>query len=342
MRWRVSDLDANAAPAALQYLYVSLSNLCNARCTYCDVHSEPPPVRDTGEPELRRLFGEAQALGCHTVHFLGGGEPLIARSFPDAARVCRELALGVVITTNGSHLERAIERDLPGVTLTTLIVSLDSHVPERHDAVRGLRKLHDHAHAGIAACRRAHPEALIVVNHVVTRDNVGELAAMIERCAKAGAGAINLIPVKDRPDAEMAGERKAELAADLPRLRQLATGLGVTMFCNDHDVADFARRGQGQPVLREYRCGYPRYALYLDLPTGKVHPCDCTVHRKPASTFELGDVWAQSLAEIWHGAPIRSLRDVLSSPRDPGCKRDCDWANMQANTILLGRTGRTA
>jgi MoaA/NifB/PqqE/SkfB family radical SAM enzyme len=337
MRWRVSALDANAASTALQYLYVSLSNLCNARCTYCDVHSEPPPVRDAGEPELRRLFGEAQALGCHTVHFLGGGEPLIARSFPAAASVCRELALGVVITTNGSHLERAIERDLPGVALKTLIVSLDSHVAERHDAVRGLRKLHDHAHAGIAASRRHHPDASIVINHVITRDNVDELEAMIERCAKACAHALNLIPVKDRPGAEMAPGRKAAFAADLPRLRQRAGGLGITLLCNDQDVTDFARRGLGQLVLREYRCVYPRYALYLDLPTGKVHPCDCTVHRKPASTFELGDVWAQSLAEIWTGTATLSLRDILISPRDPGCKSDCDWANMQANTILLER-----
>lgn len=335
MRWRVSDLDAKAAPATLQYLYISLSNLCNARCSYCDVHSEPPPVRVAGEPELRRLFGEAQALGCHLVHFLGGGEPLIAEEFPVAARLCRELGLGMVITTNGSHLERAVERDLPGVALKTLIVSLDSHVAARHDQVRGLRRLHDHALAGISACRRGHPGATVVINHVVTRDNVDQLDAMVERCAEVGAHAINLIPVKDRPGAEMSGDRKAELAADLPRLRRLAEARGLTVLCSDHDVADFARRGQGQPVLREYRCVYPRYALYIDLPTGKVHPCDCTVHRKPASTFELGDVWSQSLAEIWAGEPVRSLRDILRSPRDPGCKRDCDWANMQANTILL-------
>jgi AdoMet-dependent heme synthase len=336
MRWRVSDLDPNAAPTALQYLYVSLSNVCNARCSYCDVHLEPPPVRAAGEPELRRLFGEARALGCHTVHFLGGGEPLVDQNFPVAARICRELEFGVVITTNGSHLERAVERDLPGVALKTLIVSLDSHVPERHDEVRGVRNLYERALAGIAACRRSHPEALIVINHVVTRDNVGDFEAMFESCARSGARAINLIPVKDRPGAEMSSTRKTELAADIPRLRQLADSLGMSLLCNDQDVIDFARRGQGQPPLREYRCVYPRYALYIDMPTGKVHPCDCTVHRKPTSTYELGDVWSQSLAEIWAGGPANSLREILLSPRDPGCKHDCDWANMQVNTILLG------
>ncbi|HEX3479152.1 MAG TPA: radical SAM protein [Kofleriaceae bacterium] len=337
MRWRVADLDAHAAPAALQYLYVSLSNLCNAHCSYCDVHSEPPPVRAAGEPDLRRLFGEAQELGCRLVHFLGGGEPLIAETFPIAARVCRELGLGVVITTNGSHLERAVERDLSGVALRTVIVSLDSHLAARHDQVRGLRRLHDRALAGIAMCRRSHPDATVVINHVVTCDNVDQLEPMFERCAEIGACAINLIPVKDRPGAEMSGDRKLALATDMPRLRRIAEDLDLKVLCSDRDVADFARRSQGQPVLREYRCVYPRYALYVDLPTGKVHPCDCTVHRRPASTFELGDVWSQPLAEIWAGEPTRSLRDILISPRDPGCKRDCDWANMQANTMLLER-----
>src|SRR5258708_39727721 len=96
----------------LQYLYVSLSNICNARCVYCDVHTQPQTLWHYSREELAILFGRAGALGCRIVHFTGGGEPLVAPQFDAAASLCVELGLGVAVTTNGSHLRKRIEGSL--------------------------------------------------------------------------------------------------------------------------------------------------------------------------------------------------------------------------------------
>jgi MoaA/NifB/PqqE/SkfB family radical SAM enzyme len=318
---------------ALHYLYVSLSNICNARCTYCDVHDAPPPSRTYGAPEFRSLFGDAKAMGCQTVHFMGGGEPLVAPQFAAAIEACAEHNLRVVMTTNGSHLTRRLDTVLRKVHVEAIIVSLDSHQAAVHDEVRKLRNLWNLAVEGIRASKALSPAPKIVLNHVLTRTNLEHLPDFIAFASSIGANAVNLIAVKDRPDMQASAAQRIALARGLDELRRTAAGLGLDLLCRTEDVGVWSKP-QDQQLEHEYRCLFPRYALYIDFPTGAVFPCDCTVHRNPQSTFELGNVWKQPLAEIWQGEPVRKIREVLESPCDPGCKRDCDWNNMRTNEFL--------
>lgn len=322
----------------LQYLYISLGNLCNASCAYCDVHESPPAVRPYGKPELRQLFTSAVRLGCRTVHFLGGGEPLIAPQLPAALELCGELGLGVVVTTNGSHIARRLVPWLDRVTVEAVIVSLDSDAPRIHDEIRGIPRLWSLAVAGVRDCRAATSPPKIIVNHVLTRNNIAGLPGFIAFAGSIGADAINLIAVKDRRLLRASVEQLRALARDLAGMRELAASVGTRLLCLDQDVAVWSARG-GAPVDREYLCMFPRFAVYIDLATGGVFPCDCTVHRAPRSTFDLGDIWSQSLDDIWNGEPMRRIRGVLETSCDPGCKRECDWNNMRTNAYFtLGRT----
>jgi MoaA/NifB/PqqE/SkfB family radical SAM enzyme len=324
----------------LQYLYVSLGNLCNARCVYCDVHDSAPPVRPYGAHELRTLLTSAKQLGCTTVHFMGGGEPLLAPQFPAAMELCGELALRVVLTSNGSHLARRLVPMLGRASVEAIIISLDSHVAEVHDDVRGLRSSWSLAVDGLRACRAVADPPKIILNHVVTHRNADHLAAFLSFAGSVGANAVNLIPVKDRLQLQASIAQRRDVAHRLTELRALAQALQIHLLCLDEDVAAWTAP-LGSSAARDYRCMFPRVAAYVDLATGGVFPCDCTVHRTPRSTFDLGDIWSQSLAEIWHGEPMRRIRGVLESSCDPGCKRDCDWNNMRTNAQLIAgsRTG---
>jgi MoaA/NifB/PqqE/SkfB family radical SAM enzyme len=244
----------------------------------------------------------------------------------------------VVITTNGSHLARRLVPLLDRVTVEAILVSLDSHTPAVHDEVRGLRQLWSLSVAGIAACRAAAAPPRVVLNHVLTRHNMAELPAFIRFAGEIGAHAVNLIAVKDRLTLQASLEQRQDLASRVAELRAVAAAAGVALLFRDDDVAAWsAPRGAGPE--QEYRCVFPRFAAYIDLATGGVFPCDCTVHRVPRSTFELGDIWSQTLDEIWHGEPMRRIRGVLETRCDPGCKRDCDWNNRRTNAHLLALPG---
>ena len=324
-----------SGPPVLSYLYVSLSNICNARCSYCDVHSASPPVWRYGASEVRRVLKEARDLGCRTVHFLGGGEPLVDPRFAAAAGYCGELGLRVVITTNGSHLEHQLRGPLRGVEVDTVVVSLDSHLAELHDRVRGMRGLFASALAGIECARRSAAGARLVINHVVTRDNAAAIQEFLLFTAQLGANAVNFIPVKDRGDMSVPADEACGFAERIGNARKLARTLGMDALVDDSAVSDWAGLALGHAPAHEYRCFFPYHALYVDFPTGDAFPCDCTVHRQPQSRFTAGNICDQSLAEIWTGKPIEDLRQVLESPCDPGCKQDCDWNNMRTNAQFV-------
>lgn len=324
----------------LDYLYISLSNICNARCAYCDVHQAPGPRRMPDE-QLHGLLAQAQALGCRTVHFLGGGEPLVDPHFERAVESCVDLGLQVVVTTNGSHLGKRLESSLGRSALVAVLVSLDSHLAAHHDEVRGRAGLWSRAVEGIRRLRAERAGTRVVINHVLTRHNADALAEFIEFAGGLGAAAVNLIPVKDRPAMRMTAEQTRALAGALNQRLARAAGLGVELQLDPDDVARWS--GSTIVAAKTYQCVFPEHALYVDCPTGAAFPCDCTVHREPAARFEVGNVWTQPLAEIWRGEPIARLRDVLASPCDPGCKRDCDWNNVRTNSFLLAaRDSRSA
>lgn len=322
-------------PGKLSYLYVSLSNLCNAKCLYCDVHDSPADRLPWTRERLHTVFSEAVKMGCQTIHFLGGGEPLVAPTIKLALSVCAELDLRVVITTNGSHLKKRFEHGLMDVDLEAVLVSLDSHLPQQHDQIRRFRGLWQRAVLGMEAVKQANPQTAIILNHVLTAENAPHLPTFIEFAAEYNAQAINLIPVKDCEALETNVAQRSSFMSLLSQHRQYARTFGIELLYNQEDADEWHNQALGQASQKTYRCVFPEHALYLDCPTGDVFPCDCTVHREPHSTFVLGNIFEQTLEEIWSASPISKLRQQLRSPCDPGCKRDCDWNNMRTNEFLL-------
>jgi MoaA/NifB/PqqE/SkfB family radical SAM enzyme len=178
------------------------------------------------------------------------------------------------------------------------------------------------------------PRARVVFNHVLTAANIDDIAAYVHWGSTAGAHAINIIPVKDTPALAATSAQASRFAAEQDALRATARERGVELLYHKADALGWAAEVSGHPEMSEYRCVFPKHALYLDLPTGGIFPCDCTVHRKPAARFYLGNLWKDGLTATWRGRPITEMREILASPCDPGCKSKCDWNNRRSNRVL--------
>ena len=127
------------APRALGsrlWLYTNFD--CNLRCDYCCVRSSPKaPRRALGSERVRRIAGEAAALGVGEI-FVTGGEPFLLGDIGDILTACAAAAPTTVLTNGMLLVGRRLDilRALPRVRVT-LQVSLDSPTPERHDQHRG-------------------------------------------------------------------------------------------------------------------------------------------------------------------------------------------------------------
>ena len=166
----------------INYLRVSVTDLCNYRCAYC----MPPegvewlPHSDIlSFEEIRSVVEAAVPLGVNRVR-LTGGEPLIRKGAPALVRMLSELdgIEEVYLTTNGSRLEELSEELRQG-GLKRLNVSMDSLKPDRYEAMtRGgdLAKVW----RGIDAARKAGFDPIklnVVVIKGVNDDEVEDFAA---------------------------------------------------------------------------------------------------------------------------------------------------------------------
>lgn len=164
-----------------EYLRLSLTDVCNFRCTYCLPHGYRKPAGkapDLSPDEMVRAVSAFARLGLWKVR-LTGGEPTVRREFTEIARRVaavpgiRRLAM----TTNGYRLaDHAAEWRAAGIS--AINVSVDSLDPARFAAITG----HDRLHAvlrGVEAARAAGFDT-IKLNAVLMRGvNDDELDAIV-------------------------------------------------------------------------------------------------------------------------------------------------------------------
>ena len=169
-------------------LRVSLTDLCNLRCTYCmpaeGLAWQPREEQLTDDEVVRLVEVAVRRLGVTEVRFTGG-EPLLRRGLVDIVR--RSAALGDVelsLTTNGIGLARQAEA-LAEAGLDRVNVSLDTVRPDTFAALTRRPRLDDVV-AGLAAAQ-ASGLGPVKVNAVLVRGvNDDQAPELLQWCLDRG------------------------------------------------------------------------------------------------------------------------------------------------------------
>ena len=137
------------------YLRLSVTEVCNFRCTYCLPNGYQKTDRDfLTLPEITRLATAFAELGTHKIR-LTGGEPTVRRDLIEIARAVSNIPgiRTVALTTNGYNLKENA-RAFRDAGINALNVSVDSLDSERFHAITGQDKL-THVLEGIEAAKVA-------------------------------------------------------------------------------------------------------------------------------------------------------------------------------------------
>jgi MoaA/NifB/PqqE/SkfB family radical SAM enzyme len=115
-----------------------ITNRCNARCSFCPIWKEQPPLMANPD-HVRRHLSEFRSVGVRFVDFTGG-EPLLHPNLPEFLTWAKSHRLRATVTTNCLlYPKRANE--LKGL-VDFLHFSLDAWNPELHDRLRGVPCFH--------------------------------------------------------------------------------------------------------------------------------------------------------------------------------------------------------
>lgn len=126
-----------------QYLRLSITDVCNFRCTYClpDGYQGDSKRRFLNQQQITTLAGAFAGLGTQKIR-LTGGEPSLRKDLTDIIAICAQTQgiNKVALTTNGFKLPDQVKQ-WKDAGLSALNVSIDSLDPRQFHAITGHDKL---------------------------------------------------------------------------------------------------------------------------------------------------------------------------------------------------------
>ena len=114
---------------------IDLTYRCNNNCLHCWVRrpaDDPVQPEELSFDEIRRIAGEARALGCRRWS-ISGGEPMLRHDFPEIFDFLTSRAIGYSINTNGTLITPSVARLLK--RRGTKMISVYGATPEVYDGI---------------------------------------------------------------------------------------------------------------------------------------------------------------------------------------------------------------
>lgn len=285
------------------------SNACNHDCGFCIYHSMHQPGRRERLPSERlfSLIGELSDLGCRSILFVGGGEPMTHPATVDAIERAADRGLSSGLVTNGSltggtntaRLKRAATYVRFSFDAATRATHLELHRSDDFDRI--LRNL--------TALANAEGPCTVGTGYFINERNVDEIAANARLVKESGA---NYIQFKSYSGLPLAQDVHARVLEEI--------GRALDLSCDTFDVHVAPRIFENHPFqVRGYsRCHFQAMKTVINA-DGSVYLC---AQKRTNPNGRIGNVHDRSLAEIWAGAARQRTIDDLNLVDCPYCVHD--------------------
>ncbi len=313
------------------YVYLSLTNLCNANCVFCEVRTNKEKKCAI---DIKKTIDELADLGTKYIHFTGGGEPFVNDDIFEYLEYCTQKGIKIILISNGWNLDETKIQKLSNYNIQAMFFSIDSAMPEVHDSLRGIDGLWDKVTSNINLLKKYIPNIKIVLNHVLNKNNIDSFKQFIKLKQKYDFDYINPIVVKDYEPLFFTKQQIDHYNKNLRTYYKLAKELDVKFFANNINFfnAEVSKKGD-RVTNNDLKCVYPAFCAFIDAPSGGVYPCDCSIHRD-RTLYKLGDLRLQTFNEMWNSEKRKFLKEQLFNGH-LRCKTKCDEANCQFNNKFL-------
>lgn len=286
---------------------VSVTNLCNATCDFCNFAHDKGFVTHRRSLDAARFEAALGRLreqaGVRFVTFMGG-EPLLHPKILDMVRTATAMGVQPTLVTNGWLLPPKAAA-LAEAGITTLFISIDAAEAEVHEKNRGLKGVCKRIQeaTGILQARGVTVIASVAMTRLVTDydalarfvKSLGFSAITFSYPRKAALGSNSLVWSEDSDLVDMS---KEELLAAFDGAE--AARAIIPVHNPRAGIADMRRRLSGQGERFVCHAGYKYF--YMDW------------------NYDLWrcEDWATPLSSVWDFTPEKMVRDGCQA-----CTTDC-------------------
>ena len=323
---------APAPPPLPRSVYVETTSRCNSLCQTCILtFGGREAAADLSYADFRRILDRFHVLERVVLH--GIGEPLLVPELPAMIRHAKERGAHVLFNSNAITLTRRWQEALVDAGLDEIRVSLDGSTPETYARVRGVDALPKVLAnlESFAAYRQArgvtHPQVSLWFTGM--HENLAELPGLVPIAIRAGGAEIHLqrLVYNGLGLAVEAQSLYGRLFPDEVRLIRetevAAQAAGIAFSASGATTPEVSLTPHGASTKPWSHCRRPWMLVYVTV-HGNVLPCCISPWvAEPYDGIILGNLFAQSLEEVWGGEGYEAFRQALLTEAPPQPCRGC-------------------
>lgn len=318
-------------PPLPRSLYLETTSRCNSLCETCILtFGGREPAKDLAWEEFRVVVDQFPALDRVLLH--GIGEPLLNRHLAPMVAHLKQRDAQVIFNTNAITLDGPAGDALIEAGLDELRVSLDASTRSTYARVRGVD-----AFAKVvanlerfAALRRERgvDRPTVSLWFTALQENIEEIPGLVPLAERAGADAIHLQRLVynglglARAEQSLYGRLEARQRELLQRTGDAAWAAHIR-FSASGATAPEVSLAPADDASPWSACRRPWVLVYVTV-HGNVLPCCIapwiTGHY---AGIILGNLFRQSLNDVWWGEPYQVFREHIQTPTPPEPCRGC-------------------
>ena len=318
-------------PPLPRSLYLETTSRCNSLCETCILtFGGREPQKDLTWPKFRTIVDQFPVLDRVLLH--GIGEPLLNRDLPRMVGHLKERGATVLFNSNAITLRPRLGRALIDAGLDELRVSLDATTPETYARVRGVdafTKVVANLERFAGTKREAgasHPR--VSLWFTALRDNLDEIPDLVPLAQRVEAAGIHLQRLVYNGlglatvEQSLFGRLRERETAVLHATETAAAAAGIAFDASGAVTPEVSLT----PTHADRpwsACRRPWSLAYVTV-HGNVLPCCIAPFiTQHYAGIILGNLYQQSLEEIWWGGRYLEFRSAIQTAEPPEPCRGC-------------------
>lgn len=161
-----------------------LTNRCNFNCCICNIKNNPQQ-NTLPFQAFKNIIDDLSEMGCVYVS-LSGGEPLLIEDISNYVSYGKLKIPFVNLVTNAYLLSEKFAKDIEVMKLDSISISIDA-LGKNNDRIRGMEGAFARAISGIKMLKEYAPNVRIVVNTVISGENLKDIIELVDLTEQLGA-----------------------------------------------------------------------------------------------------------------------------------------------------------
>ena len=295
---------------------IETTNICNIKCKMCahvvESWRKKNPPKNLSLDEFKLIVNQLPYIQYALIS--GVGEPLLNPHILDMIQYAHCKGVKTGFFTNAVLLTPNRTRELLNANgLADINVSIDAGKPESYESIRVGAKFSEVCNNIESFIKiRAEmnkKEPVLSVYMVVMRENVEEIPLLIKTVGRLGVRYLRFHSILESEDTEGNSISREEIKL-FEEYERLAAEHNVVLFLDK--ITDGSKN-----KLENRTCKDPWRLVYVNV-DGKINPCCYSYYD---DSGDMGNIFKNSLDEIWNNMPYRNFRHELKTGMPDVCKK---------------------